>query len=163
MTAPLAGALLYIGQTGSAVYGGLALFALGLGMGLPLLAIATFGARILPKPGAWMERVNIAFGYLMVGMAVMMLNRFLPISLSLLLWGAWILSIAIGLLAWAQAVPDRPRLNWALRTGASFVGLWSILMLLGAASGGSSVLQPLSHLGGVSAPASAPSVPEIGR
>src|SRR5690606_40069937 len=58
MTAPLAGALLYIGQTGSAVQGGLALFALGLGMGLPLLAIATFGARILPKPGAWMERVN---------------------------------------------------------------------------------------------------------
>lgn len=161
MTAPLAGALLYIGQTGSAVYGGLALFALGLGMGLPLLAIATFGARILPRPGAWMERVNIAFGYLMVGMAVMMLARFLPGTLSLLLWGAWILSIAIGLLAWAQAALARPRLKWALRTGASFVGLWSILMLLGAASGGSSVLQPLTHLGGGgSAPASAPSMPD---
>ena len=160
MTAPLAGALLYIGQTGSAVYGGLALFALGLGMGLPLLAIATFGARILPKPGAWMERVNIAFGYLMVGMAVMMLVRFLPGTLSLLLWGAWLLSIAIGLLAWAQAAPARPRLVWTLRTGAAFIGLWSVLMLLGAASGGSSVLQPLAHLGGGSAPVSAPSVPD---
>src|SRR5690554_8003901 len=84
-------------------------------------------------------------------MAVMMLARFLPGTLSLLLWGAWILSIAIGLLAWAQAALARPRLKWALRTGASFVGLWSILMLLGAASGGSSVLQPLNHLGGGSA------------
>lgn len=76
MTAPLAGALLYIGQTGSAVYGGLALFALGLGMGLPLLAIAVFGARVLPKPGAWMDRVRVVFGYVMVGMAIMMLDRF---------------------------------------------------------------------------------------
>lgn len=159
MTAPLAGALLYIGQTGSAVYGGLALFALGLGMGLPLLAIATFGARILPRPGAWMERVNIAFGYLMVGMAVMMLDRFLPGTLSLLLWGAWILSIAVGLLAWAQAGLGRPRLVWTLRTGAVFVGLWAILMLLGAASGGSSVLQPLAHLGGGTAVASAVTKP----
>src|SRR5690606_29256825 len=99
MTAPLAGALLYIGQTGSAVQGGLALFALGLGMGLPLLVIAVFGARVLPKPGAWMDRVRVAFGYVMVGMAVMMLDRFLPGSVSLVLWGAWVLSVAIGLLA----------------------------------------------------------------
>lgn len=159
MTAPLAGALLYIGQTGSALYGGLALFALGLGMGLPLLAIATFGARILPKPGAWMDRVNIAFGYLMVGMAVMMLDRFLPGTLSLMLWGAWILSVAIGLIAWAHATPARPRLVWTLRTGAAFVGLWSGLMLIGAASGGDSVLQPLAHLGGGTAVASTAAAP----
>src|SRR3546814_5688487 len=63
MTAPLAGALLYISQSGSALTGGLALFALGLGMGLPLLAIAVFGARILPRPGAWMDRVKAVFGY----------------------------------------------------------------------------------------------------
>ena len=159
MTAPLAGALLYIGQTGSALYGGLALFALGLGMGLPLLAIATFGARILPKPGAWMDRVNIAFGYLMVGMAVMMLDRFLPGTLSLMLWGAWILSVAVGLVAWAHATPAKPRLVWTLRTGAAFVGLWSGLMLIGAASGGDSVLQPLAHLGGGTAVASTAAAP----
>src|SRR3546814_12001076 len=97
MTAPLAGALLYIGQTGSAVQGGLALFALGLGMGLPLLAIAVFGARVLPKPGAWMDRVRVAFGYVMVGMAVMMLPRFLTGTMSLLPWGGWILLVAVGL------------------------------------------------------------------
>lgn len=146
MTAPLAGALLYISQTGSALYGGLALFALGLGMGLPLLVIAIFGARVLPKPGAWMDRVRTAFGYVMVGMAVMMLDRFLPSTLSLVLWGAWILSIAIGLLAWAQAVAQRLRLMWALRTLGAIAGLWSIFMLVGAASGGDSASQPLAHL-----------------
>ncbi|HBP0978942.1 protein-disulfide reductase DsbD [Comamonas sp. Y6] len=148
MTAPLAGALLYIGQTGSEVYGGLALFALGLGMGLPLLAIAVFGARILPRPGAWMDRVCVAFGYVMVGMAVMMLARFLPGTVSLVLWGAWVLSMAIGLIAWGQAVAAKHRLAWTLRSGAVFAGLWSILMLVGAASGGDSVLQPLAHLRG---------------
>lgn len=148
MTAPLAGALLYIGQTGSAVYGGLALFALGLGMGLPLLVIAMFGARVLPKPGTWMDRVRVAFGYVMVGMAIMMLDRFLPGTVSLVLWGLWVLSVAIGLLAWAQAVANRVRLQWTLRTVSAFVGLWSVLMLVGAASGGASTLQPLAHLRG---------------
>lgn len=148
MTAPLAGALLYIGQTGSALYGGLALFALGLGMGLPLLAIAVFGARVLPRPGAWMEMVRVAFGYVMLGMAVMMLSRFLPGTASLLLWGMWILSIATGLIAWGQAVATRPRLAWTLRSAATFAGLWSVLMLVGAASGGASALQPLVHLRG---------------
>lgn len=151
MTAPLAGALLYIGQTGSAVYGGLALFALGLGMGLPLLAIAVFGARVLPRPGAWMDRVRVAFGYVMVGMAIMMLARFLPATVSLVLWGAWALSIAVGLLAWGQAVAARHRLAWTLRSGAAFAGLWAVLMLVGAASGGESALQPLTHLRSASA------------
>jgi thiol:disulfide interchange protein DsbD len=144
MTAPLAGALLYIGQTGSAFQGGLALFALGLGMGLPLLAIAVFGARILPRPGAWMDRVRVAFGYLMLGMAVMMLSRFLPGAVGLLLWGAWGLALAVGLLAWAQAAARR--LAWTLRSGAAVAGLWSALMLIGAAAGADSALQPLAPL-----------------
>jgi len=151
MTAPLAGALLYIGQTGSALQGGLALFTLGLGMGLPLLAIAVFGARVLPRPGAWMERVRIAFGYVMMGMAVMMLTRFLPATLGLALWGAWILSVAIGLIAWGQALAGKRRLVWSLRSGAAFAGLWSVLMLVGAASGGNSPSQPLAHLQGAQA------------
>src|SRR5690606_3999268 len=123
MTAPLAGALLYIGQTGSAVQGGLALFALGLGMGLPLLAIAMFGARVLPKPGPWMERVRVAFGYVMLGMAITMVARFLPGAVSLMLWGAWLLALAVGLLAWAQALVERLHAAWMLRFGAAFAGL----------------------------------------
>src|SRR5690606_28295214 len=92
-----------------------------------------------------------AFGYVMLGMAVMMLTRFLTGTVSLLLWGAWILSVAVGLIAWAQAVAARHRLAWTLRSGAVFAGLWSVLMLVGAASGGESVLQPLTHLRGAPA------------
>ncbi|WP_205880046.1 protein-disulfide reductase DsbD [Lampropedia aestuarii] len=146
MTAPLAGALLYIGQTGSAAYGAMVLFALGLGMGLPLLAIAVFGAQVLPRPGAWMDRVRVAFGYVMVGMALMMLARFLPATLSLALWGAWLLSIAIGLLAWGQALVNQYRLVWTLRLGAVLTSLWGTLMVVGAAAGGDSLLQPLAQL-----------------
>lgn len=90
----------------------------------------------------------------MVGMAVMMLTRFLPGAASLALWGAWILSLAIGLVAWAYAVATRQRLAWSLRSGAAFAGLWSVLMIIGAASGGDSALQPLAHLRG--APAATP-------
>lgn len=79
------------------------------------------------------------------------LTRFLSATVSLALWGAWILSVAIGLVAWAQAVATRQRLAWTLRSGAAFAGLWSVLMLVGAASGGGSALQPLAHLRGAMA------------
>jgi len=95
-----------------------------------------------------MDRVRVVFGYVMVGMAVMMLARFLPGTISLLLWGAWALSLAVGLVAWAQALVARQRLAWGLRFGAVLVGLWSLLMLVGAASGGDSTLQPLALLRG---------------
>ncbi len=159
MTAPLAGALLYISQTGSAFYGGMALFALGLGMGLPLLAIAVFGARILPRPGAWMDRVRVAFGYVMVAMAIWMLERILPPTLSLLLWGAWLLTLAVGLLAWSAALTQRPRGAWTLRSVAAVAAVWAVLMMLGAASGGESLLQPLARSGALAATPLATSAP----
>lgn len=146
MTAPLAGALLYIGQTGSALIGGIALFALGLGMGLPLLAIAVFGSRFLPRPGAWMVRVRMAFGFVMTGMAVLMLSRFLSANVTLLLWAIWTLSVAFGLFALTQAVGQRTQQAWILRFGACLIALWGTLMLVGAASGGYSVLRPLEQL-----------------
>jgi thiol:disulfide interchange protein DsbD len=121
-----------------------------MGMGVPLLAIAVFGARVLPRPGAWMERVRVAFGYVMVGMAVMMLARFVPGTVSLLLWAAWLLAIAVGLFAWSQVPTVRHRGAWALRFGAALAGLWSALMLVGGAAGADSVLQPLTHLRGTS-------------
>jgi thiol:disulfide interchange protein DsbD len=146
MTAPLAGALLYIGQTGNAAMGGVALFALGIGMGLPLLLIAVFGARVLPRPGPWMERVRVAFGYVMVGMAVLMLSRFLPGTVSLLLWGALGLGVTVGLAGWTHTLTLHKRAGWSTAFGATFVGLWSVMMLAGAASGGDSPWRPLEHL-----------------
>ncbi len=86
VSAPLAGALLYISSTGDAVLGGLALFALGLGMGLPLIIIGTTGAYVLPKAGPWMDAVKHFFGVLLLAVAWWLLGRFIPETLYMAGW-----------------------------------------------------------------------------
>ena len=86
VTAPLAGALVYISSTGDAVLGGFALFALGLGMGLPLIAIGTTGASVLPKAGLWMDKVKHFFGVLLLAVALWILGRVLPEDIYLAGW-----------------------------------------------------------------------------
>ncbi len=75
---PLAGALVYIGQTGDAVLGGLALFVMSLGMGMPLLAIGIGAGKYMPKPGGWMTTVSKVFGVVMLAVAIWMLDRIVP-------------------------------------------------------------------------------------
>lgn len=97
---PLAGALLYISDTGDALLGGWALFALGLGMGTPLLALGAVEGGLLPRAGVWMTRVKQLFGFVLLGVAIWMLGRLLPGWLTMLLWAA--LSLAFALYAlWA--------------------------------------------------------------
>ena len=86
VAAPLAGALIYIGSSGDAVLGGLALFAMSLGMGAPLLAIGASAGKLLPKAGAWMDGVKAVFGVILLAVAVWMLERILPGTVSMLLW-----------------------------------------------------------------------------
>ncbi|RMD78167.1 MAG: protein-disulfide reductase DsbD, partial [Gammaproteobacteria bacterium] len=97
LAAPLAGALLYIGQSGDAVLGGTALFAMALGMGTPLLAVGASAGRWLPRAGAWMERIKLLFGYLLLGLAVWMLSRILPGPATLALWGLLVGAAALHL------------------------------------------------------------------
>lgn len=104
MTAPLAGTLLYIAQTGKVLSGALLLFALGLGMGLPQLIISTVGARYLPKPGLWMKRVKGAFGFLLLGMAVWILQRVVSAPVTLALWAALLIGLAATLMHLATQV-----------------------------------------------------------
>lgn len=92
VSAPLAGALLYISTTGDAALGGMALFALGLGMGLPLIIIGTSGAYVLPKAGAWMDGVKYFFGVLLLGVALWLLGRFIPETIYM---AGWIILIAV--------------------------------------------------------------------
>ncbi|CAG7857682.1 partial Thiol:disulfide interchange protein DsbD, partial [biofilm metagenome] len=87
VTAPLAGALIFIGQTGDTIQGGLALFSLGLGMGIPLLVIGTTAGKLLPKAGAWMNITKGIFGIGLLAVAVWLLSRILSPTVTLLLWG----------------------------------------------------------------------------
>jgi len=92
VSAPLAGALVYISTTGDSVLGGFALFALGLGMGLPLIAIGTTGASMLPKAGMWMDKVKHFFGVLLIAVALWILGRVLPEDIYM---GGWVVLLAI--------------------------------------------------------------------
>jgi thiol:disulfide interchange protein DsbD len=93
-TAPLTGALLYISQTGDVVLGASALYALSLGMGLPLLILGSSGGKLLPKAGAWMNVIKNIFGLLLLAVPIFLLERFIPEVASQALWALLILASA---------------------------------------------------------------------
>jgi thiol:disulfide interchange protein DsbD len=141
VSAPLAGALLYLSSTGNAALGGSALLALGFGMGVPLLLIGASGGHLLPRAGAWMDNVKAVFGVLLLGVAVWLLERVLPAQVTLLLWA--LLAISVGV--YLGALDFSPRTGWGQlwkASGAvSFV--YGVLLLIGAASGADDPLKPL--------------------
>ena len=140
MTAPLAGALLYIAQSGNALHGGLILFSMGLGIGLPLLLLVTVGNRFLPKPGAWMNLLKGVFGFLFLGTALVMVRPVLDPVLWVGLWGALLLVIAYS--AWRQT-EGFGRATHLFGGMALLSGLWGSLLLIGAAGGSDDVFNPL--------------------
>lgn len=146
MTAPLAGALLYIAQSGDGVRGGLALFSLGLGSGLPLLLAITIGMRWLPKPGTWMQSINRVFGYVLLATAIIVLRPILTGPLLLGLWGALLLAIAVQV-----SHIERPSWRFISRYMALLLGIWAGILLFGSAAGGDDPLRPLANF---SAPSS---------
>ncbi|WP_102523268.1 protein-disulfide reductase DsbD [Vibrio tapetis] len=87
-TAPLSGALLYVAQSGDMLTGGVALYALAIGMGVPLIAVAVFGNKLLPKAGGWMDKVKIVFGFILLAAPIFLLERILPELWSQMLWSA---------------------------------------------------------------------------
>jgi thioredoxin:protein disulfide reductase len=139
MTAPLAGTLLYVAQTGNMTMGATLLFALGLGMGVPMLVIGVVGARALPRPGPWMNRVKGAFGFAMLATAILMLDRVVPASMAVLLWGAWLTAVA--LTVWSLPATGGARVP--ARSVAAVAGLWGAAMVLGASAGATDPLRPL--------------------
>lgn len=95
VAAPLAGALIYISQSGDALLGGSALFVMSLGMGAPLLLIGTTAGRYMPRPGVWMQNITAFFGVMLLGVAIWMLSRIIPSSISMILWAILIISSSI--------------------------------------------------------------------
>ncbi|MDX1594592.1 MAG: protein-disulfide reductase DsbD [Gammaproteobacteria bacterium] len=147
VAAPLAGALIYIGQTGDAVLGGAALFALSLGMGAPLLLIGTSAGKLLPKAGPWMDAIKAVFGVLLLGVAIWMLERILPAALTMALWAALLIVSAIYLGA-LDAIPPHGSGWRRLWKGTGLVMLlYGAVLLVGAAGGGHDVFQPLRGVG----------------
>jgi thiol:disulfide interchange protein DsbD len=137
VTPPLAAALLYVAQTGDVARGAAALFALGLGMGLPLVVFGTFGGRLLPKSGPWLVTVKKAFGFVFLGLAVWMLGRVLSVAWTRALWGA--LAAACGIwLAMPGVSPRRghPVGRMVLRVAGSAAGLCGLLLMAAAVGGG---------------------------
>ncbi|WP_223556043.1 protein-disulfide reductase DsbD [Pseudomonas sp. BF-R-01] len=140
MTAPLAGALLYIAQSGNALHGGLILFAMGIGIGVPLLLLVTVGNRFLPKPGAWMNLLKGVFGFLFLATALLMLRPVLDESLWIGLCGALLLIAAYS--AWKQS-QGFGRVAHLFGASSLLLGLWGSLLMIGAAGGGDDLLKPL--------------------
>ena len=146
VTAPLAAVLLYIAQTGDAALGAAALFALGLGQGLPLIAFGTFGSRALPKTGGWMDHVKYVFGFVLLGMAVWMASRLLPAPAALALWAALAMVAAVFVGAF-DALGSDATAGRRLRKGTGMVlALYALILGVGAASGGSDPARPLAHI-----------------
>jgi len=144
---PLAGALLFISQTGDAVLGGLALFALGIGMGVPLLIIGASAGKLLPKAGRWMVAVKNVFGVLLLGVAIWLLGRVVPGPVTMLLWALLIIVSAIymGALDRVESKPAWFRLWKGLGLAMLVYGM---TLIIGAATGGGDVLSPLAEIRG---------------
>ena len=141
VAAPLAGALLYISQTRDVVVGGSALFAMAIGMGIPLMIIGLSAGSLLPRAGAWMNAVKRFFGVLMLAVALWMVGPVLPDWLQMAGWAA--LGIAYG--AWLIFPRDA---RWGGKLAGVLFLLLGAVQLVGLASGGRDPLAPLAHLRG---------------
>ncbi|CAN7607026.1 protein-disulfide reductase DsbD [Massilia sp. LjRoot122] len=140
VAAPLAGALVYISQTRDVVIGGAALFAMAVGMSIPLLLVGVSAGSLLPRAGAWMESVKRLFGVLMLAMALWLVSPVLPPLVQMLGWAALLLGYGFYLM--------RRHRHWAsMAAGAAFAVLGAV-QLVGAATGGRDALAPLAHLTG---------------
>lgn len=125
-TAPLSGALLYVAQSGDLLTGGVALYALAIGMGIPLILVAVFGNRLLPKAGAWMGKVKAAFGFILLAAPIFLLERLLPEIWATALWSA----LGFTAFAWLYHVKNSlPFGGWKQST----LGIIAILGLLASA------------------------------
>lgn len=147
VAAPLAGALLYIGGTGDALLGGLALFCLALGMGVPLLAVGLSAGSLLPRAGAWMTAVNKVFGVVLLSSALWIVSPLIPVVAQMLAWALLLIVPAIYLHA---LDPLPPQAHGWQRFGKA-VGVVMLLtgaaMLVGVLSGARDPLQPLARIG----------------
>lgn len=144
VSAPLAGALVYLSTTGDAWLGGSALLALGLGMGTPLIILGTSGASMMPKAGGWMDQIKAFFGILLIGVAIWLLSRFLDGTLILALWGVLAVVYAIYLGAIEPIEPAQTGVKRTVKGIAFVILVYGVLAIIGALQGNDDPLKPLA-------------------
>lgn len=146
VAAPMAGALIYIGQSGDALLGGVALFTMSIGMGVPLLVIGTTAGRYMPRPGAWMQNITILFGVMLLAVAIWMVSRIVPGEVSMALWSLLVVCSAIffGAIEPLKEVAS----GWAklLKSFAFLLLVYGIVLFIGFISGATDPLKPLERL-----------------
>jgi thiol:disulfide interchange protein DsbD len=145
MTAPLFAVLAYIAQTGNAVFGGAALFAMALGIGFPLLVVGAGAGALLPRAGNWMESVKRAFGMLLLGVALYIVYPVLPTWATMVAIACWALVAASLLGAFESMPPAKGALGWRIGKGAGLVlAVLAVIQLVGVAGGSRDPLTPLN-------------------
>lgn len=160
VSAPLAGALLYISQSRDVALGGAALFAMACGMSVPLLVLGASSGRWLPKSGPWMNAIKHLFGVLMLGVAIWIVQPVLPAPVVLGLWGLLLLMTGFMLRPFAAKASHHHALrSWVQRALGVAALTFGVAQIVGAASGGRDPLQPLSHLASGGVPAMAATAP----
>ena len=145
---PLAGALLYISQTKNVWTGGWALFSMAAGMSVPLLLTGVSAGSLLPRAGAWMNQVKRVFGLLLLAVAIWMVTPVFPVTVAMLLWGAFAVLCAVFLRVFEPIGAGAGLGAYAGKTLGLVLLTAGLFELLGAASAGQDVLQPLAHLRG---------------
>ena len=156
VAAPLAGALLYISQTRDIALGGTALFAMALGMGVPLVAVGISEGALLPRAGAWMEGVRKFFGVLLLAVAIWIVSPVIPPMAQMLAWGTLLVGSAVFLRA-VDALPAGASAWARVWKAAGIVALVAgVALLVGAFTGSRDPLRPLAGLTESSQPAAAP-------
>jgi len=154
VTAPLAGALLFISQTGDVALGGAALFAMAAGMSVPLLLLGVSAGQWLPKAGAWMQSVKQLFGVMMLGVALWVARPVLPAALVMLLWGLVLLLSGFLLQPFSPLTHHRHVFRVALQRSLGVAALTlGVMQMVGAGSGGQDPLRPLGEFTGSAADA----------
>ena len=147
VAAPLAAALGFISQTGDAFLGGMALYALSMGMGIPLLIVGTGAGKFMPRPGSWMDAVKSIFGVMMLAVAIWMLSRIIDNSVSMFLWSALSMFVAVSIGAFE--VKDEAYCHpcyGAKKSIGVMVLLVAIALFIGSITNASSVFNPLEKL-----------------
>ncbi|WP_144137974.1 protein-disulfide reductase DsbD [Paraburkholderia sp. BCC1884] len=146
MTAPLFAVLAFIAHTGSAVLGGAALFAMGLGLGVPLLIIGLGAGTLLPRAGAWMDGVKVFFGVVLLAAALWIVWPVLGAGATMLLSSLWLLVAAAALGLFSAAKPQASVWDRLGRGVGAALAIWAAVLLVGLAAGSSDPLRPLGVL-----------------